>query len=71
VNPAVNAIVQLRGDEALAEARAADDVGMDRRSLVGAPVTISAAGPPGVTSPRSPSAWRRSGWAQTSDACNP
>src|SRR6185312_14536724 len=44
VNPAVNAIVQPRGDEALAEARAADDAGMvcsegsaslaDRRSPV-------------------------------------
>ena len=40
VNPAVNAIVQLRGDEALAEARAADDAGVQRGPLDGVPVTI-------------------------------
>lgn len=40
VNPAVNAIVQLRGEEALAEARAADDAGIGRGALDGVPVTI-------------------------------
>lgn len=40
VNPAVNAIVQLRADEALAEARAADDAGIQRGALDGVPVTI-------------------------------
>lgn len=40
VNPAVNAVVQLRGEEALAEARAADDAGVQRGPLDGVPVTI-------------------------------
>jgi amidase len=40
VNPAINAIVQLRDREALAEARAADDAGSDRGPLDGVPVTI-------------------------------
>lgn len=40
VNPAVNAIVQLRGAEALAEAKAADDAGIQRGPLDGVPVTI-------------------------------
>lgn len=40
VNPTVNAIVQLCGDEAVAEARAADDAGIERGPLDGVPVTI-------------------------------
>lgn len=40
VNPAVNAIVQLRGEEALGEARAADNAGTGRGPLDGVPVTI-------------------------------
>jgi amidase len=40
VNPAVNAIVQLRGAEALAEARAADQAQIQRGPLDGVPVTI-------------------------------
>lgn len=40
VNSKVNAIVQLRGDQALAEARAADHAGADRGALDGVPVTI-------------------------------
>lgn len=40
VNPAINAIVQLRDGEALAEARAADDAGSHRGPLDGVPVTI-------------------------------
>jgi amidase len=40
VNPAVNAIVQLRGEEALAEAHGADREGRHRGELDGVPVTI-------------------------------
>jgi amidase len=41
VNPALNAVVQLRRDAAIAEARAADKVPRDKRGLLhGVPVTI-------------------------------
>src|SRR5262245_45255957 len=41
VNPALNAVVRLRGDDALAEARAADGVPRERRGpLHGVPLTI-------------------------------
>lgn len=40
INSTINAIVQLRAEEALADARAADDAGVHRGALDGVPVTI-------------------------------